>query len=58
MVNYQKLFSRCFRVVSNIELERGGGGGGGGVMKFVLLMCINFAILAGMVSRVMCNIVV
>jgi hypothetical protein len=30
MVNYQKLFSRCFRVVSNIELERGGGGGGGG----------------------------
>ena len=38
------------------NIEREGGGGGGGVMTFVLSMCVNFAILAGTVSRVMYKI--
>ena len=50
-VNYQKLFRR-FRFAT----LNGRGGGGGGVMTFVLSMCVNFAILAGTVSRVMYKI--
>ena len=43
----------CFGVVYNIEL-----GGGGGETKFDLPMSNNFAILAGLVLRVLSKIVV